>query len=302
MKKTLFTLCIICFFATYEAKPAVNAAAADYESGIDQLIENKNKEKNTRYLPQIQSILSGLRSKKAGYSQSGQTSQNREGVQLQVDNELPIVSSVYDLSGAYQVYALKTLLVTNLKETGSFADAITDKVQWRIPIRTLQNESGLAIMTEEDGNLRFSGTSVGESTAIWKFTDEDIRNAVMEVDGLSDAVDSMKIASSYLYRTTFVWLTAEDREYLIPFSYFADCINIENGKVYTLSEIIKIFDKYFDEQQMIDSPGYGGAPFRQQPIIPVRLAVIIVLSSFTGIVGLVFYIKKGDKKIAGKQV
>lgn len=68
MKKTLFTLCIICFFATYEAKPAVNAAAADYESGIDQLIEDKNEEKNTRYLPQIQSILSGLRSKKAGYS------------------------------------------------------------------------------------------------------------------------------------------------------------------------------------------------------------------------------------------
>lgn len=64
------------------------------------------------------------------------------------------------MDGAYQVYILEPLLVTVYDETGSFSEAITDSVQWKIPIKTESGTAGLAVVNESNIGLTFSGTIV----------------------------------------------------------------------------------------------------------------------------------------------
>ncbi|MDE7297299.1 MAG: hypothetical protein K2N94_00535 [Lachnospiraceae bacterium] len=285
---SFFTLCILVLFLNISTAESMMHVMAlpDKETAIDDLITDKNMERD-KYSSQIEGILSR--------HASGQNSQNTTYMAAQQTEK--DAASIYDLSGAYQVHILEPLLISILKETGSFASAITDTVQWKIPVTTGSEEIGLAVLLEKNGSLSYVGMMAGENARTWMVKDEAIRNAVMKSDGLSDTVDSLKIAHSYLYETTFVWLTAGEEEYLIPFSYYADRIHLENGKLYTVSEITGIFDKYFDEQKLIDSPGsYGGVPFKEQPIIPAKLVISVVFASIVGIIGLAFF-RRPEKKI-----
>lgn len=299
MKRTfILFFCAVLLLSDAREATAYGMTESERETMIDNVLADENEEKS-RYLPELESILSNAVS-----AQGSRTEQNTVSLQKTADT-----FSNYDMEGAYQVYILDALLVTALKDTGSFASVITDTVQWKVPVTTADGVSGLAVIAEKDGVLEYSGTSVGEATETWYITDEQIRNAVIAADALTDEINSMQITHSYFYSTTFVYLIAEGEEYLIPFSYYADRINLENGKLYTVSEITDIFDMYFDEQRIIDSPNSnGGVPFRGRPltsseqsdspsaVLSVKTAAVIVFVSIAGILVLVYYVKKQGEK------
>lgn len=302
MKRILiFSLCTLFWLSAAKEARVYAMTSEERETMIDNVLEDKNEEK-AQYMSELERVLSNVVS-----AQSDQTEQNTVSLQRTGDTLLN-----YDIAGAYQVYILDTLLVTALKDTGSFASAISDTVQWKVPVTTADGVSGMVVLLEKDGVLEYVGTSVGEAVETWFVTDEQIRNAVTLADEVTGGINSMQIAHSYLYNTTFVYLIAEDEEYLIPFSYYAERIELENGKLYTVSEITDIFDMYFDELQLIDSPNNnGGVPFRtrilistgqdesRQAVLPVETAAAVIAASLAGIFVLTYYIKKSGEKRKG---
>lgn len=198
----------------------------------------------------------------------------------------------YDLNGAYQVYILEPLLVTIYDETGSFSEAITDSVQWKIPIKTESGTAGLAVVSESDKGLTFSGTIVGDTSSTWYVNEEEIIASVNNAKSMKEPVESICIVHSYMYYTTFVYLYSSDAEYLIPYSIYADELNLENGKVYSVSDVMKAFRKHFDESEVINNPdNNGGVPFRRQGVT-VYGAVLVSIASILLLIVLVFYLLK----------
>lgn len=291
---SIFILVITTLITSMLQPPSKTAASQNDGMTLDDILATE-QEKNNKYLPQIEEQMSQFIAAQNSENSMNTASSTGRGELL----------TSYDLSGLYQVYIMDHLFITAVKETGSFADAITGDIQWKIPIQTNNGNIGLATMYEKDGKLYHVGNTIGEAAQTWMITEEAIRNAIAEADLADNAFLSMQLAHSYLYNTTFVYLTTTESEYLVPFSYYAEQIRLENGKLYTVSEIIDIFDSYFDEQQLIDNPNSnGGAPFRQQPrilsgqdeapktTIPVTTAVLVILVSVVGILLLVRYMKK----------
>lgn len=73
---------------------------------------------------------------------------------------------------------------------------------------------------------------------------------------------------------------------------------MENGKVYSVSDVMKAFNKCFDESEVINNPdNNGGVPFRRQGITVYGAALVIVASILLIIVLVFFLLKtKGIKK------
>lgn len=203
----------------------------------------------------------------------------------------------YDLDGAYQVYLLEPLLVTAYDETGSFSEAITDSVQWKIPIKTESGTAGLAVVNESDTGLTFSGTIVGDTSSTWYVNEEKIISGVKNAVNMKEPVESICIVHSYMYYTTFVYLYSSNAEYLIPYSIYADELHLENGKVYSVSDVMKAFRKCFDESEVINHPNNnGGVPFRRQGITVYGVAFVSIASVLLMIVLIFFLIKTKDIK------
>lgn len=203
----------------------------------------------------------------------------------------------YDLDGAYQVYLLEPLLVTVYDETGSFSEAITDSVQWKIPIKTESGTAGLAVVNESDTGLTFSGTIVGDTSSTWYVNEEKIIAGVKNAVNMKESVESICIVHSYMYYTTFVYLYSSNAEYLIPYSIYADELHLENGKVYSVSDVMKAFRKCFDESEVINHPNHnGGVPFRRQGITVYGVAFVSIVSILLMIVLAFFLIKTKEMK------
>ncbi len=202
----------------------------------------------------------------------------------------------YDLSGTYQVHMIEPLFLTIYNETGLFASTITDTVQWKVPIKESGGEDGLAVFSEGEDGLTFAGTVVGEAANTWMVSDEGIRTSVAQSKQLRSEIKKLQIAHSYMYQTTFVYLQNADGEYLIPYSVDADEVGIQNGKTYTVSELMRIFSKYYDEEQVLKNPNHnGGVPARQSRHIAPIICVVSVLVIGTG-GGALYYVKRKKRK------
>ena len=202
----------------------------------------------------------------------------------------------YDLSGAYQVYMMEPLFLTIYNETGSFASTITDTVQWKVPIKESGGENGLAVFSEGEDGLTFAGTVMGEAANTWMVSDEGIRTSVAQSKQIRSEIKKLQIAHSYMYQTTFVYLQNADGEYLIPYSVDADEVGIQNEKTYTVSELMKIFSKYYDEEQVVKNPNYnGGVPAHESRRMAPIICVVTVLVVGMGGGGLYYVIRKRRK-------
>ena len=284
MTKYIFSVVLILVVVCSALITPIKAAESDGK-GINQLIDEKNKSYN-EYIQQMETIMQGLVNEKELYDNS-----NAKDLRGSPD----IVVS-YDLSNAYRIYRMESQILTILDKTGSFKETFTDVVQWKIPIVTQKGDNGLVTLLEENGQLSWVATEVGEATQTWYISDTKIENAIQQSRKINGKIDSMQIAHSYAYYTTFVYLCSGKNEYLIPFSYYAKEIGINNGEVYTVSEISKKFNDCFEETKKVaddDSIIYGSGPiFKNKPTI---LEVTLVCSVVIGVVALIIVIRRRKK-------
>lgn len=240
--------------------------------GLEQLIEVKNSS-YSQYTQQIEAIMQGLVAQKELYNSSSE--KDLQGT--------PDYVSTYDLKNAYRVFITENLFLTELSERGSFADTLTDKIQWKVPVVTQKGENGLVTLLEENGALSWVATEVGETTENLYLSDSEIKNAVQKAKDVKGGFKDMKIAHSYTYYTTFVYLSSDSEEYLIPFSCLSKDIGINNGELYTVSQIQEKFNKCFDEK-LVNGELNGGVPFKNQSYIVYLLVAACCLVGTTALI------------------
>lgn len=188
------------------------------------------------------------------------------------------LAGTYDINDAYRVSMTESLLLTILNDGKDFKDVITEVVQWKLPIVTAAGKSELLVFLEEDGVISYSGKSSGETTNIWQITTEGIREAVRNASAFDGEIDAIQIVHSYLYNTAFVYMDGANSDYLIPYGVHAEKTGLENGKVYTVSEVLEKFNKCFDETHMIENTSHnGGVSFKTATVIAILVVVVVVL-------------------------
>ena len=252
--------------------------------GIDQLIKEKN-ESYDEYTQQIELIMVSLANEKEQHNNVN-TWDLRGG---------PDIVTTYDLSNAYRIYKIESFFLTELNQKGSFEETLTDEIQWKVPIVTQKGESGLVTLLEDDGELSWVATEVGESSETLYVSDVKIKNAVEQAMEVKGDFNDIKIAHSYMYYTTFVYLSSDQEEYLIPFSCYSEEIGINNGELYTVAEIQKKFNNCFDEESMSENGDFnGGTPFKK-PTYHFETAIVTL--SFIGVVMVLIFIMKRKKKV-----
>lgn len=187
------------------------------------------------------------------------------------------VAGTYDINDAYRVTMTESLLLTILNDGKDFKDVISDVVQWKLPIVTAAGKPEMLVFLEEDGVISYSGKSSGETTNIWQITTEGIREAVRNATAFDGEIDAIQIVHSYLYNTAFVYMDGANSDYLIPYGVHAEKTGLENGKVYTVSEVIEKFNKCFDEKSVMENPSYnGGVSFKTATVIAIPVVVVLV--------------------------
>lgn len=275
---------IFAFVIVFSMCVCVYASSSKNIETIDSLITKKS-ELTDNYRAQMEKILTQLVNEKSLHNDG-----NFKDLQGQPD----LVAS-YDLDGAYRVAVLEPLFLTITSEKQDISAAITDTIQWKIPIITDKGEPGLVVLLEEDNVLSYLGMSVGKATNTWKIQDDEIKQAAktgLEFDG---KVNSMQMIHSYLYNTTFVYFDGEKSDYLIPYSTYSEEIGLENGKIYTASEVLKKFNTCFDEKLITDNPSYnGGAPFRTNTMSPLFVAILFFFT--IGSISLVVILRHKRKQ------
>lgn len=177
------------------------------------------------------------------------------------------LAGTYDINDAYRVTMTESLLLTILNDGKDFKDVIADVVQWKLPIVTAAGKPEMLVFLEEDGVISYSGKSSGKTTNIWQITTEGIREAVRNAPVFDGEIDSIQIVHSYLYNTAFVYLDGANSDYLIPYGVHAEETELENGTVYTVSEVIEKFNKCFDEKSMMENPSHNGGASSSHVII-----------------------------------
>lgn len=188
------------------------------------------------------------------------------------------LAGIYDINDAYRVTMTGSLFLTTLNDSKAFKDVISDVVQWKLPIVTAAGKPEMLVFLEEDGVISYIGKFSGETTSIWQITAEGIREAVRNASAFDGEIEAIQIVHSYLYNTAFVYMDGANSDYLIPYGVHAEKTGLENGKVYTVSEVIEKFNKCFDEKSMMENPSYnGGVSFKTATVIAIPVVVVVVL-------------------------
>ncbi len=281
MSKCIFNIVIILVVACSVLVAPIKAVGSEVK-GISQLINEKNHS-YSQYAQQIETIMQGLVAQKDLYDSSSSKDLRGE----------PDYVSTYDLENAYRVFIADNLFLTKLNQSGSFTDILTDKIQWKVPVVTQKGDNGLVTLLEENGKLSWVATEVGEATENLYVSDAKIKNAVEKAKEVKGDFDDMKIAHSYMYNTTFVYLNSDKEEYLIPFSCYFKEIGINNGELYTVSQIQKKFNNCFEEETNVDDSGvivYGSGPTFKNRNFSFKLA--LGCSVVIGIIALIIVIKR----------
>lgn len=281
-RKILYFLLFSCVFFLVKNTRAIIAADT---AGLDEVMKEAEIKKEF-FLPQIEEIMSQVMPEKDAYNDSNSQSLN---------GPMDYIVS-YDVENAYRVSLLEPLLVTSVKEGGSFQSAITNQVQWKIPCVNNKEERGLVFLTEENGVLNYVGHAIGEASVRSYITDEMILSAVEQSEIKKEEITSMQIAYSPIYYTTFVYITTKEEEYLIPYSGYAEEVKINNGEVYRVSRLMKLWNRCFDEKKIIEAPGsYGGVPFRQTFHKPFVLCITAAAISVIMLLVLFFWERRRKK-------
>jgi hypothetical protein len=261
MKTKYISLALICSMLMFGGSFAHAFDAVDRAAMVENIFSGMDAAR-AESISEIDTILQALVSE--GYQDTYSTD----------GNELIVIG--YDIAGAYKVVVLEPMLLEKLNGSNSFSSAFTDTVQWKIPITMSDSSIGLAVINEVGGALSLTGTVVGDATRIWQINKEKVLTAVADADIVDESIASIQMAHSYLHNTVFVLLNGENDEYVIPYSYNASQMGVENGKVYSFDSIMNILNDNIDEASIMQYPdNNGGAPYRQQSVQQPQAATLI---------------------------
>lgn len=234
---------------------------------------NKNTNKNIKDFSQLNKKETDVKMLK----NSIEKFKNMEFVEEGSVDEEDLSIEGYDLDNAYQVYLLDTLVLSEYSKKNSFAEAITDSCQWKIPIVTVDGENGVVIYNKINDKLELSSEVIGNvvNHTLW---DVEKITSLFSKEFNNEVIKDITYTYSELYKATFIYVVTDKGEYIIPFTNNEEVLGFENGNVYTISKWFDIMDKRFDEEEIAGKKDiYGGMPFKEDGIdYPINWFKIVI--------------------------
>lgn len=267
-----------------------NAFAAD-ETGIDAVLAKKDAEL-TQYADQIEVLL-------------------KANVQNPTGEVFDIMS--YNLDKAYRFNFTHLDLLTSYAKAGSFPEVFEDEtargieMRWKVPAVIRNNETTEVQFSKEiDKGISMDLIGNGPDAEERFITNDEIRKAVTDAGKADAPFDSLEFAFSYLYSTTFAYLTAGEETYLIAHSRYAKELGIENGKLYTEAEMMERFNRCFDEswieeaRRIRENGGnlqLGSGPEFRRKVTPAMIGAGVIVAA-AGITAVLVIRKRKTQKIS----
>ena len=160
-----------------------------------------------------------------------------------------IISSI-KTDNAYKKYRLNTSYIADdYKKNGSFASLIDSNYSWIIPLY----KENIYISFGSNGD----GWEFGSSGNSPVYTDDDgnkldldfsLKGITEKLNKEKNITDIEQIKYVTADKFDFVYVLAGGTEYLIPYTSRPDFTDLENGKIYTAREALKIYAKDYPVQ------------------------------------------------------
>lgn len=203
----------------------------------------------------------------------------REDIRRFTNPEYPV--SGFNLDEIYLRQFTTPLILNEYHENGSWAGVFTELEQLVLPLKMNSGKGGMLIYRPGEDTI----TAIGSGYEIdpeYMIGFEQIRKDVEQASESIKQIDEIRIGYAALYHGTFVWLRADNEEYVIP--YFPQS-GIAQGKVLALEDFVKQMDSIYDEADILEHPDMdGGVPLRAEtkvgstPIWLFPLVAVIVLA------------------------
>lgn len=169
--------------------------------------------------------------------------------------------SGYDMSNAYKMYILKSMIITEYKENPDFMSLIEGEPRFMLPA-----DGKLVTFRKEGSSYRELGTQY--TTTFFDFKGVT-RNAL---DNINEEVLNIIHTYSFDYYMDIIYIETAQNEYAIPFFDLIECLDpgdrIISGALYTLDEFMDRMDQTYveDNQPPYDENGMaligGGVSLR----------------------------------------
>ena len=162
------------------------------------------------------------------------------------------------------VNAVKNNICTQYQSAGTFQAWNSDLWQYIVPVDIGNSVCALTFRKIGTG-VEFAGSVVierGNPSLGWYLVDDAEIGQILQTSGINrNSILSEQFMMAYMYRTLFYAFTTEQGEFLIPFSTFTDeenCPVFENGRIYTVDEVVGILDDFGLEGGTGNETFYGG--------------------------------------------
>lgn len=171
--------------------------------------------------------------------------------------KLTIDGSKDQMANAYKVYTLKsTDFMVAVQEGEDLSKLISDDYDWIVS--TSSNES--IHLSKSNGEWEVLGYSTPSSKIAVNETVQ-ISTLDQQVKNLADnekAVKSLLCFEMPRYHTSFVYVSTESDNFLVPYGSRPDLTGLENGKLYTPKEVYQILERSFGATNESEKDGGVG--------------------------------------------
>jgi hypothetical protein len=155
------------------------------------------------------------------------------------------------LDDAIKLYYLSPVdLIESYKLGSSFDSLISDKFVWKAPIEDVNNNITYetSISSESLNSNKWNLEDVGEvdltNNISYQYNKAEIES-LLKNQGF-DKAENLKFVNTGRYHINILYFTQDNQEYGIAVNTRPDLINLSNGTVYTMDEIINTLDTAFN--------------------------------------------------------
>lgn len=223
----------------------------------------------------------------------------------------------------YKVYYVGNDVVNQYKSNKSFSGLITDKYEWEVPIFNKNDDSLIstgtilknpllseiehkdklndeAIELIEKNQGKWQLAVVGSRchiNGIQTYLNDDSLLSLLKENNMEN-ITELKMVIFPTYFTYVVYINDGSEEYGVPFTKREDLVGVNNGKLYSMSDLLNIFEISFAEDETQVNPvdvKAGGGTLNSNLTNNNNNTIIISISSLfiaIFIAGVVFLKKR----------
>lgn len=191
--------------------------------------------------------------------------------------------------GYYLHALLSPDIVKSVREGAEIKNLISENYSIIVP-----TENGyIKYRKDNNGNVFYSGTAeFNESTKNTNLVNISTVKGILNSEKYKDSTDVV-VLDAPMYATNFVYFSADDVEYLIPFSSRPDFTGLENGKLYKATDCMAVLSASWGDVSANGNENCGYGATLSETHDPTKIYVIsgiiicfIVISSVIAVLSL----------------